>query len=133
MFCKAVKSNSNWFLVISKMETKERKNTFFSTNSLALNILIILSVLGQCQWKLIKKIIYLQSAKILLVPKCEIIMGPSNYSFFQYCDRNIELFSIAPCKVITLNLSLLLFWIVLSKVIALPTIGIAIVVALSRS
>ena len=55
---------------------------------------------------------------LLLPPKYEIIMLPSNYSFFQYCDSNIGLFSIAPCKVITLNpfcilfgiSSLLLFW-----------------------
>ena len=45
---------------------------------------------------------YLQSAKILLLPpKYGIIMVPSNHSNFQYCDRNIGLFSIAPCKVIT--------------------------------
>ena len=38
-----------------------------------------------------------QSAKILLLPpKYEIIMVPSNYSNFQYCDSNIGLFSIAP-------------------------------------
>ena len=44
----------------------------------------------------------IQLAKILLLPpKYEIIMVPSNHSFFQYCDRNIRLFSIAPCKVIT--------------------------------
>jgi len=30
-------------------------------------------------------------------------MVPSNHLFFQYCDSNIGLFSIAPCKVITLN------------------------------
>ena len=29
---------------------------------------------------------------------------PSNYSFLQYCDSNIALFSIAPCKVIALYL-----------------------------
>ena len=78
----------------------------------------------------------------MLPSKYEIIMVPSNNSFFQYCDSNIGLFSIAPCKVITLNpfcflfgiSSLLLFWwLSLSKVIALPTIAIAIVVALSRS
>jgi hypothetical protein len=75
----------------------------------------------------------LQSAKILLLPtKYEIIMVPSNHSFFQYCDSNIGLFSITPCKVIALNI-LLLFLIALPKVIALPTIAIAIVVALSRS
>ena len=61
------------------------------------------------------------SAKILfLPPKYEIIVVPSNHSFF---------FSIAPCKVITLNpfriSSLLLFDVSLSKVIALPTIAIA--------
>ena len=53
----------------------------------------------------------LKSAKILLLPpKYEIIMVPSNQSFFQYCDSNIELFFIAPCKVITLNPLCSLFW-----------------------
>ena len=75
-------------------------------------------------------ILYVQSAKILLLPpKYEIIMLPTNHSNFQYCDSNIGLFSISPCKVITLNplcilfgISLLLFWwLSLSKVIALPT------------
>ena len=33
----------------------------------------------------------------------KIIVLPSNHSFFQYCDSNIGLFSIASCKVITLN------------------------------
>ena len=84
--------------------------------------------------------VYVQSAKILLLPpKYEIIMVPSNHSFFQYCDSNIGLFSITHCKVITLNplcilfviSSLLLFDCFLSKVIALPTI--AIVVAFCRS
>ena len=43
-----------------------------------------------------------QSAKILLLPpKYEIIMVPSNYSFF----------SIAPCKVITLNPLCILFFV----------------------
>ena len=74
-----------------------------------------------------------QSAKILLLPpKYEIIMLSSNHSFSQYCDSNIGLFSIAPCKVITLNplcilfgiSSLLLFDCSLSKVIALPTFSI---------
>ena len=60
-----------------------------------------------------------QLVKILLLPsKYEIIMVPSNHSNFQYCDSNIGLFSIAPCRVITLNplcilfgnTSLLLFW-----------------------
>ena len=58
-------------------------------------------------------------------------MLPSNHLFFQYCDSNIVLFSIAPCKVITLNPHRILFVGFLSKVIALPTIAIAIVVALS--
>ena len=65
----------------------------------------------------------LQSAKILLLPpKYELIMVPSNHSK-----------SIAPCKDITPNplcipfciSSLLLFWwLSLSKVIALPTIAV---------
>ena len=46
---------------------------------------------------------------ILLPPKYEIIMLLSNHSFFQYCDSNIGLFSIAPCKVITLNPFCILF------------------------
>ena len=84
----------------------------------------------------------LQSVKILLLlPKYEIIMLPSNHPFFQHCDGNIGLFSIAPCKVITLNpfssflVSILCFFFdaSLSKVIALQTIAIAIVVALCRS
>ena len=65
-------------------------------------------------------------------------MVPSNHSNFQYCDSNIGLFSIAPFKVTTLNplsilfgiSSSLLFYGSNSKVIALPTIAIAIVVAL---
>ena len=53
---------------------------------------------------------YFKSIKILLLPpKCEIIMGPSNYYFFQYCDSYIGLFSIVPCKVITLNPFCILF------------------------
>ena len=47
-----------------------------------------------------------QSAKILLLPrppKYEIIIVPSIHSNFQYCDSNIGLFSIAHCKVVTLN------------------------------
>jgi hypothetical protein len=54
--------------------------------------------------RLQRKHIQVQSAKILLMPpQYEIIMLTSNYSFFQYCDSNIGLFSIAPSKVITLN------------------------------
>ena len=87
-------------------------------------------------------LILLQSTKILLLPsKYEITMLPSNHSFFQYCDSNIGLFSIAPCKRINFNpfasplVSILCFFFdgSLSKVIALPTIAKAIVVALSRS
>jgi hypothetical protein len=48
------------------------------------------------------------------------IMVPSNHLFFQYCDSNFGLFSIAP-------------FLMALKVIALPTIVIAIVVALSCS
>ena len=52
----------------------------------------------------------LQSMKILLLlPKYKIIMVPSTLSFFQYCDSNIRLFSIAPCKVINLNPLCILF------------------------
>ena len=51
-----------------------------------------------------------QSLKILLLPaKYEIIMVPSNHSFFKYCDSYIGLFSIAPCKVIILNPLCILF------------------------
>ena len=54
--------------------------------------------------------LYVQSAKILLLPpKYEIIMLPSNHSFFQYCDSNIGDFSIAACKVITINPLCILF------------------------
>ena len=60
-------------------------------------------------------VVLIQSVKILLLPpKCQIIMVLSNYPYFQYFDINIGLYSIAP-------------W----KVIALPTLAIAIVVALS--
>ena len=56
------------------------------------------------------QVVTIQSAKILLLPpKYEIIMLPFKYSFFQYCDSNIRLFSIAPCKVITLNPFKILF------------------------
>ena len=57
---------------------------------------------------------------------------------FPILRSNIGLYSIAPCKVITLDPLCILFGISslllsLSKVIALPTIAIVIVVALSRS
>ena len=42
-------------------------------------------------------------------PKCERRMVLSNDLFFQYYNSNIGLFSIAPCKVIALNLLLSLF------------------------
>jgi hypothetical protein len=68
-------------------------------------------------------------------------MVPSNHSFLQYCDINIGFFSTAYCKVVTINPICILFVSVLcfffdgslSKVIALPTIAIDIVVALSHS
>ena len=72
--------------------------------------------------------LHVQLAKIVLLPpKYEIIIVPSNHSNFQYCDSNIGLFSFAPCKVITLNpfasffVSVLFFFFdgSLSKVIAL--------------
>ena len=63
--------------------------------------------------KLIKCLMFntiIQSEKILLLPlKYEIIMVPSNHSVLQYCDSNIGLFSIAPCKVITHNPFCILF------------------------
>ena len=67
----------------------------------------------------ISSVWFVQSAKILLLPpKYEIIMVLSNHSYFQYCDSNIKLIFIPPCKVITLNplcslfgiSSLLLIW-----------------------
>jgi len=74
-------------------------------------------------------------------PKCELSKVLSKYAFFQYCDSNIGFVSLAPFKVIALNLlcliygtsSLLLVLIAFSKVIALSAIAIAILVALSRS
>ena len=61
----------------------------------------------------------------------------SNYLFFQYCNCNIRLFSIAPCNYC--SLSLINFWSNFFAsflhfpfiVIALPTIAISIVDALS--
>ena len=80
----------------------------------------------------------IQSAKILLLPlKYKIVMLPSNHSFFAILDFSLLLL---------VKLSLLIFFGAflvlvlcfffddsLSKVIALPTIAIAIVVALSCS
>ena len=59
--------------------------------------------------------------KILVHPKCD--------CDFQYCDSNIRLFSIVPCKIKALNIvnsSFLLHLIAFSTVIALPTISMAI-------
>ena len=72
--------------------------------------------------------------------KCQIIFGTlSKWLNFQYCDSNIGFFSIASCKAstpfspLTFGIStLLLFLITLHKVIALQTISMEIVVALSR-
>ena len=63
----------------------------------------------------VRKYIYLylgiQFLKILLLPpKYKIITVPSNYLFFQYSNSTIGLFSIAPCKVITLDPLCILFW-----------------------
>ena len=88
-----------------------------------------------------RDVYYLQSTKILLLPpKYEIIMVPSYHSFFQYCDSNIGLFSIAPCKVITLYplcillcIRYLLFFMALSLKLSLFKLSLSIVVALSRS
>ena len=41
--------------------------------------------------------------------KCKMIMLLSNYSFFQYCNSNIWLFSIVPYKDIALNLLCFIF------------------------
>ena len=73
---------------------------------------------------------------IIVTKKIRNNYGAIQLLFFRYCKSNIGLFSIAPCKDITLNLlcfiygisSLFLFFIVLAKGIA-----IAIVVAFSRS
>ena len=77
----------------------------------------------------------LQSAKILLLPsKYKIIMLPSNHNFF-----NISIATLDFSLLLLVKLSLLIpfgissFFLSLYKVIALPTIAIAIVVALSRS
>ena len=59
----------------------------------------------------------LQSAKkILLPPKYEIVMVPSNHSKFQYCDSNIGIFSIDPMILVKLLL-LILFSSVLVSVL----------------
>ena len=85
--------------------------------------------------------VYTVGENIIATTKIRNNYVSSNHSFFQYCDSDIGLFSIAPCKVINFNPFCILFGISslpffdgsLSKVIALPTIAIAIVVALSRS
>ena len=57
--------------------------------------------------------IYLSmSTKILLVhSNWKINKVLRNYYFYWYCNSNIGLYSIASCKVITLNLIFLIFWI----------------------
>ena len=76
----------------------------------------------------------IQSAKTLLLPqKYEIIMLPSNYSF---SNTGIAILDFSLLLLVKLSLFILFasFLVsVLSKVIALPTIAIAIVVALSHS
>ena len=74
-----------------------------------------------------------QQTKILLVPqKCETIMLLFNYSVFQYCDSNIGLFHIAPCKVVALNLLCFIFGIIslLLFTISLSSYRSSVVVAL---
>ena len=56
---------------------------------------------------------------IILPPKYEIIMVPSNHSNFQYCDSNIGLFSIAPLK-------LSLFILFVSFLVTIAIVGRAI-------
>ena len=82
--------------------------------------------------------VYVQSAKILLLPpKCEIIMLWTKHSFLQYCDSNmgLSLLLLVKLSFLILFASFLLsvlcffFW-WLCKIIALPTIAIAIVFAL---
>ena len=46
---------------------------------------------------------------ILVTPKCKINMWLSNNLFFQYCNSNIGLFCIAPCKVIAFDSLWLIF------------------------
>ena len=81
---------------------------------------------------------YVYMIQIYTVGKNIIATTKIQKSFiFKFCDSNIRLFSIAPCKIITLNPLCILFGIIFfffmaSFLIALPTIAIAIVVALSR-
>ena len=74
-------------------------------------ILVLLEICHELSHTVISFLfIIIKSAKkLLLPPKYEIIMLPSNHSFFQYCDSNVGLFSNAPCKVITLNPFCILF------------------------
>ena len=48
--------------------------------------------------------LYTNGEKNICAPKMRKNMMLSNISFFKYCDINIRLFYIAPCKVIALNL-----------------------------
>ena len=75
----------------------------------------------------------IQCTKILLVPsKFDLIMLITNYLVLQYCYSNIELFLIAPCNVIAINLLCLIFCLIslLVSFFSLPTFTIAIVDAL---
>ena len=60
---------------------------------------------------------YFKKAKIgeniIVVPKCEIIIVLSNYQYFLCCDSIPGNFSIAPDKVITLNLLCFIIGIIL--------------------
>ena len=79
--------------------------------------------------------IHIAGENIISTTKIRNNYGAIQLFIFQYCDSNIGLFPIAPCKFITLNPLCILFCIssllffdgFLSKVIALPTIAIAIV------
>ena len=73
-----------------------------------------------------------QLTKILLVPpKCEILSGTIQSFILKHYDSNIDIFAIAPCKVIALNvfasffgiISLLLYLFAPPKFIALPCLS----------
>ena len=56
-----------------------------------------------------EEVIVTVGENIIATTKIRNDYGASNHSNFQYCDSNIELFSIAPCKAITLNPLCILF------------------------
>ena len=98
----------------------------------------------QAQWAFDQPymVLFLCSTKILLMHlKCEMIMVLHFYTSLYYWYCNIGLFSIAPCKVISLILlcilfgiiSLFVFLITLSKVITPRITAIAIVFDVSHS